>query len=238
VEQNNIYLPFLLKFHSKYFSFDFGPHFEFVINRTQLETETFVFYTNEGEVIEEQTYINRHNLRDRELGVRFGLSVNLMKNLEINAKYIQTFTPLGREYNWQRQRTFQFGFCYNIGKSFVPKKINVSFRDSLMRSENFKTINSSNIERVEYKYIGDGNYVNYRFKTVDKMSFKLVEKIINNSNGDLRLTKHESSVKNVNFPFNTNLVFRYQDPATGSIIDYFLEFEIYKDGVWDVIIYY
>ncbi len=77
-----------------------------------------------------------------------------------------------------------------------------------------------------------------RFRTMDKVHYRLVEMLIGNSSGELRSSEFENSIRNADYPFFANVRFAYQDPTTQSIISYTLNFEIIRKGNWEVIIYY
>jgi hypothetical protein len=237
VDQVGLSIPFLLTYHAKRFSVDLGPQIEFN-NTTQRETEkTIISSYNEQRVVI-NNYRNRHDLNNNILGFRFGLNINIFQDLDLTAKYLQAFTPPGREYNWQRQRVVQVGIKYNFGKTFTPEKLKFTSESRSSGAEDFRIISSSNIIRATYRYLGEGNDIIFRFRTTDKVHYNLVDIVIGNSSGEVRFTEFENSVRNVIFPFFGNLTFTYQDPSTQSRITYILNFEIVREGNWEVVIYY
>jgi hypothetical protein len=237
VEQLSLAVPFLLLLHTKKFSFETGPYIEFMVNIRQTEIERTVYKMPQQEVTE-IIYTDRQELNKNELGMIFGISYNIFKNIDLSASYVQAFTPPGREYSWQRQRVFQAGLKLNFGRSFSPRKLQYNPGTGRNGSADYRTLSSSNVVRVLYRYMGEGNDVVLRFRTADKMNYNLAEMMIGNSSGELRISDYEYSIRNVDFPFFANMRFSFENSSTGSAINYYLNFEISRRGNWEVIIEY
>lgn len=238
VDQYSLYVPFLLTLHTNRFSFETGPHLEFILRSRQTEIERKVYKMPHEEGVIENTYIDRQELNNTELGITFGINYNILSNIDLSARYIQVFTPPGREYNWQRQRVIQAGLKINFGKSFSPRKLNFDRGSTRTATADYRTLASSNVVRVIYRYMGEGNDIVFRFRTTDKQHYNLSEMMIGNSSGELRLSEFESMVRNAGFPFFANMRFSFENPSTRSAINYHLNFEISRSGNWEVIIEY
>ncbi len=238
VDQLSLYVPFLLTLHANRFSFETGPHLEFIVNSRQTEIERTVFKMPHEEAVVENTYFDRQDLNRNELGITFGINYNVFKNIDLSARYVQVFTPPGIDYNWQRQRIIQAGLRINFGKSFSPRKLEFNPATSRSETADYRTLSSSNIVRVIYRYMGEGNDIVFRFRTADKLNYNLTEMMIGNSSGELRVSEYQSSVHNADFPFFANMRFSFEDPSTQSFINYNLNFEISRKGNWEVIIEY
>ena len=237
VDQISLYFPFLISFHSHRFTLDLGPHIRNIISLRQKETEISESLLADREHTEE-TFLNRQEFYKMLVGMTFGLNLKVYRDIDFSVKYLQTFTPPGKEYNWQRQRIFQAGMTLNLGKKFTPGRLS-SGRPAQSRDDaDYRTLSSSNVVRVQYRYMGEGDDIVLRFRTADKSQYRLVEMLIGNSSGELRTSEFENSIRNVDFPFLANIRFGFSDPATSSVVNYALNFEIARKGNWEVIIYY
>jgi hypothetical protein len=235
VDQLSLYVPFLLTYHTRRFTFDLGPHIRNMIRVNQTETEITESKIPGRERVEE-TFINRQEFNRLLIGMTFGLNLKLIRNVDLSVKYLQTFTPPGKDYSWQRQRVFQAGISLNPGRNFTPGRMSSGRPEQGI--DDYKTLSSSNIIRLQYRYLGEGNNVYLRFRTSDKAHYRLVEMVVGNSSGELQSSDFQNTIWNAEFPFIGNIRFTCQDPATSLIIHYALVFEITRTGRWEVIIHY
>jgi hypothetical protein len=236
VDQVSLYAPFLLTYHSRRFSFELGPHIRNMIRVRQIETEITESRIPGRERIEE-TFINRQEFNKMLIGMTFGLNLKLIRNIDLSLKYLQTFTSPGKEYSWQRQRVFQAGISLNPGRNFTPGRLS-SGRPSQGADDEYRTLSSSNIIRLQYRYLGEGNNVFLRFRTADKAHYRLVEMVVGNSSGELQSADFQNTIWNADFPFIANIRFTCHDPGSSLSIHYALVFEITRKGSWEVIIHY
>ncbi len=237
VDQVSLYFPFLLTYHSRRFTFDLGPHIRNIISLRQTETEITECRISDRERTM-QTFTDRQEFYKLLVGMTSGLNIKVLRNIDFSLKYLQTFTPPGKDYNWQRQRIFQAGLTLNLGRNFTPRKLSSPRPAQSRDGGDYQTLSSSNIVRVQYRYMGEGNDIVLRFRTTDKVHYRLVEMLIGNSSGALRTSVFENSIRNVDFPFFSNMRFSFENPSTGSAISYNLNFEISRRGNWEVIIEY
>lgn len=237
VDQLSLHIPFLLSYHSSRFRLDFGPYFRNVIRSWQTETEITEYRTPDRERLE-QTFINRQELYSLLVGTTFGVNLKVYRGIDLSFKYNLSFTPPGAEYGWQRQRGLNAGITFNLGKNFTPGRLS-SGRPVRDRDDgDYQTFSSTNIVRVQYRYLGEGNNIVFRFRTSDKAHYRLVEMVVGNSSGELRSSGFQNSVWDAYFPFLGNVRFSCVDPVTSLRVDYDLFFELAKTGNWEVIIHY
>lgn len=108
--------------------------------------------------------------------------------------------------------------------------------------QNYSTVRKTGIDRVSYIYKGAGdgtNEIMIRFKRGGGGSRSMVSGISTHaSSGDLVDQGEQYGFENVTFPFKASMSFSVPSKMNTMMILATLNFEIMKDGSWDVIIYF
>lgn len=108
--------------------------------------------------------------------------------------------------------------------------------------EKYNTIRKTGIDRVSYIYKGDGagtNEIMLRFKRAGSSSRTMLSNLsINGTSGDLVDQGERYGYGNVEFPFSATLSFSAPNKTNSMLILSTLNFEILKEGSWDVVIYF
>lgn len=110
------------------------------------------------------------------------------------------------------------------------------------RTQNYSTVRKTGIDRVSYIYKGTGdgtNEIMIRFKRAGGGSRSMISGIsTTTSSGDLVDQGEKYGFENVSYPFTATMSFNAPNKMNTMMMMATLNFEIMKEGSWDVIIYY
>lgn len=100
----------------------------------------------------------------------------------------------------------------------------------------YNTIYKSSVERVSYYYKGDGGGRNEIMINFARSGARNI--IMTSNNGIFINQDSRYGYENVSIPFKVSMTFRAPGKFGGGGINCRLEFEILKEGCWDVIIHF
>lgn len=110
------------------------------------------------------------------------------------------------------------------------------------KTQKYNTIRYTGIDRVSYIYKGDGsgtNEIMLRFRRGGTGSKTMLSNLsLVGTSGDLVDYGESFGYENVEFPFSATLSFTAPNKTNSMFIIGTLNFEILKEGNWDVIIYF
>lgn len=237
VKQDFLKIPILFTYNLQKLSFDLGPHFDILLQSNQKENKIEVYKDGTGK-IDEFIYYNQHHFSKLSLGFDLGVNYFMPHGLTMSARYSQSFTNIGIEYPWKKYSLFQLslGYTFNRKPEYISKskeryQIN-SIESSYKKYEFFRVYG---VNRVYIREEGIGNTITLdysRFLT----NFDVLDILVHGSTGFVENNYNQVIIKDVVYPVNIKMKFTLRQRANNSETYCVVEFAVYQEGVWSVIL--
>lgn len=226
-------VPLLATLHFKYFTFETGVYFDFLLSSKQFERELIYYYY--GNYYDEQIWRDRQHINNPEIGFIFGIKVPVVRFMDISARFAQGFTPIGREYLWTRHKMLQLSANIRFGDSYSPSRMKpLTKRSSTGAVQTYRTIISNNIARVDYFKVSPGNRIYFKIRSADFSTVFISDFTIENSSGYTIVTGTEKAINDVIFPFKGAIRYTVTNTISRASYESYLEFQIFESGIWEI----
>lgn len=236
VKQDFLKIPILFTYNLPKLSFDLGPHFDFLLQSNQKENKIEVYKDGTGK-IDEFIYYNRHNFSKLSLGFNLGVNYFMPYGITMSARYSQSFTNIGIEYPWKKYSLFQISLGYNFNRKpenlRKSKEMNMNEKGSnVLKYEFFRSLG---VNRIYIREEGIGNKIVIDYSRL-LSNYQVNDLIVYGSSGFQENNYNQVIIKDVVYPINVKVMFTLLQKINNSPISCVVEFAIYQEGAWAVIL--
>lgn len=232
IDLKTIGIPILATLHFKYFTLETGTYFDFLISSRQVERELIYYYY--GNYYAEKLWYDRQHISNPEIGFIFGVKVPVLNFMDLSARFVQGFTPIGREYLWTRNKMLQLSAVFRLGDKYSPSRIKPLVKNSAGSDQKHSTIASGNISRSDFYKVSSGNRIYFKIRSADFSTVFISDFTIMNSSGYAIISGTEKAINDVIFPFKGAIRYTVTNSISRSSYESYLEFQIYESGVWEI----
>lgn len=236
VKQDFLKIPILFTYNLNKLSFDLGPHFDILLQSNQKENKIEV-YKDGTEKIDEFIYINQHHFSKLNLGFNFGVNYFMPYGLAMSARYSQSFTNIGVEYPWKKYSLFQLSLGYNFNRK--PENLRKSKKMSMNEKESnvlkYEFFRSLGVNRIYIREEGIGNKVVIDYSRL-LSNYQVNDLIVYGSSGFQENSYNQVIIKDVVYPINVKVMFTLSQKINNNPISCVVEFAIYQEGAWAVVL--
>jgi hypothetical protein len=232
IEMLTLGIPLLTTLHFRRLSLEAGLYFDFLLHSEQRERE--IIYFPYGDVTEENTFSDRQTFTNPEMGVLFGLKVPVTRFFSLSTRYVQGFTPIGPEYRWVRMNMLQFAGIIRIGGNYTPSRLAPVSRAKPSTVQNYRTVTSQGIQRIDYTRVGAGRRIYFRIRSSDFSTVFVTDFTIQSSSGIVRISGTEKAIDDVVFPFTGSVRYTVTNNISRTTYESYFEFQINESGIWEI----
>ena len=232
IELVTLGIPLLTTLHFRRLSLEAGVYFDFLLHSKQVERE--IIYFPYGDFTEENTFSDRQKFTSPEMGVLFGLNVPVTRFFSLSTRYVQGFTPIGPEYRWVRMNMLQFAGIIRIGGNYTPSRLAPVSRAKPATTQNYRTVTSQRIQRIDYTRVGAGKRIYFRIRSSDFSTVFITDFTIQSSSGIVRISGTEKAIDDVVFPFTGSVRYTVTNNLSKTSYESYFEFQINESGTWEI----